>query len=68
MDFVTQGDYLLSCSRDKNIRLWEISTGHCKRTYKGHEGWVRKLAISADGKTFVSCSDDQTAIVWNIDK
>jgi WD40 repeat protein len=24
--------------------------------------------ISADGKTFVSCSDDQSVIVWNIEK
>jgi len=62
------GDYLLSCSRDKTIRLWEISTGYCKRTFVGHEGWVRKLATSKDGKTFVSCSDDQSVIVWNIDK
>lgn len=59
------GDYLLSCSRDKTIRLWEISTGFCKRTFIGHEGWVRKFAASVDGKTFASCSDDQSVIMWN---
>lgn len=24
--------------------------------------------MSIDGKTFVSCSDDQSVIVWNLDK
>ena len=68
MDFVLESDLIISCSRDKTIKLWEISTGFCKRTFVGHEGWVRKLAISADGKSFASCSDDQSVIVWNIEK
>ena len=29
---------------------------------------MRKVVVSNDGKTFVSCSDDQTFIVWNIEK
>lgn len=65
VDFVLGGDYLLSCSRDKSIRLWEISTGFCKRTFLGHEGWVRKIVASVDQKTFASCSDDQSVILWN---
>ncbi len=57
-----------SSSRDKTIRLWEISTGYCKKTFSGHEGWVRRLSISQDGQTFVSASDDQSVIVWNVNK
>ncbi len=48
VDFLLKGDFLISCSRDKTMKLWEISTGFCKRTYQGHEGWVRKVAISKD--------------------
>ena len=59
------GDFLLSCSRDKTVRLWEVSTGYCKRTYHGHEGWVRKVVASEDSRTFASCSDDQSVIIWN---
>lgn len=65
MDFVLGGDFILSCSRDRSIRLWEISTGFCKKTFLGHEGWVRKVVASVDNKTFVSCSDDQSVILWN---
>ena len=57
-----------SCSRDKTVKLWQINTGYCKRTYTGHEAWVRKLSISKDGEMFVSASDDQSIIVWNVNK
>lgn len=68
VDFILEGDLIISCSRDKTIKLWEISTGYCKRTYTGHEAWVRKVVVSADGKTLASCSDDQSVIIWNIEK
>lgn len=66
--FNPEGDMIISCSRDKTIRLWEVSTGYCKRTYSGHENWVRRIAISKDGQTIISGSDDQSVIVWNINK
>ena len=68
MDFILGGDYLVSCSRDKTIRLWEVATGYCKRTYSGHEGWVRKVVASSDSRTLASCSDDQSVILWNVEK
>src|ERR1700694_1212681 len=33
---------------------------------RGHGGPVRALAISADGKTAISGSFDQTAIIWSL--
>lgn len=59
---------VFSCSRDDTIRLWDVKTGYCKKTFKGHEKWVRTLCISKDGQTFVSASDDQSVIVWNVNK
>lgn len=59
---------VFSCSRDKTIKMWEISTGYCKRTWSGHEAWVRRIAVSKDGQTIVSGSDDQSIIVWNVSK
>ena len=59
---------MLSCSRDKTVKLWDVSTGECKKTFTGYESWVRRIALTKDGQTFVSGSDDQTIIVWNMDK
>jgi WD40 repeat protein len=34
--------HLVSCSRDKTIRFWEVATGYCLRTFTGHSEWVRE--------------------------
>lgn len=68
MNFIFDGDYLISCSRDKTIKLWEISTGFNTRTYHGHEKWVRNVVVSSDSKIMASCSDDQSVCVWQVDK
>ena len=33
---------------------------------KGHTGWVCAVALSSDGKTVVSGSDDRTVRVWDV--
>jgi platelet-activating factor acetylhydrolase IB subunit alpha len=48
--------------------MWEVNTGYCKRTYSGHENWVRRICVSKDGETLISGSDDQSVIVWNVAK
>ena len=37
-----------------------METGKEKATLEGHSDWVKSVAISADGKTIVSGSDDKT--------
>jgi mono/diheme cytochrome c family protein len=34
--------------------------------YSGHRGAVRGLAFAPDGKTFVSCGEDQTLRLWDV--
>ena len=29
--FMPSGDYLVSCSRDKTIKLWEVATGYARK-------------------------------------
>ncbi|KAJ1551077.1 protein with putative role during mitosis, partial [Cladochytrium tenue] len=63
--FVFPGDHLISASRDKTIKVWEIATGYCIKTLYGHDDWVRKAVASEDGKLIASCSNDQTVRVWD---
>ena len=32
------GRYALSGSEDKTLRLWEVESGKCLRTFEGHTG------------------------------
>ncbi|HNP19621.1 MAG TPA: caspase family protein [Fulvivirga sp.] len=64
--FTPDGKYLLSGSRDKSIKLWEVATGRELRSYLGHESTINDLAVSNDGKFFVSSCADKTAKMWNI--
>merc|ERR1712226_787287 len=60
------GDHVLSASRDKTIKLWDMNTGFCTQTYLGHSDWVRVAKPNADGSLIASCSNDQTVRIWNV--
>lgn len=34
------GDFVVTSSRDKTIKMWEVANGYCVRTYIGHRDWV----------------------------
>jgi len=56
----------LSGSGDKTIRLWNAKTGEqLQAPFEAHEGWVRSVAFSPDGKCIVSGSDDKTIRLWD---
>ncbi|KAK5124099.1 protein with putative role during mitosis [Meristemomyces frigidus] len=60
------GNLLASASRDKTIRIWDVTTGYCLRTLRGHGDWVRALNPSPDGRWLLSTSSDQTARLWDL--
>jgi WD40 repeat protein/tRNA A-37 threonylcarbamoyl transferase component Bud32 len=37
------------------------------RRFEGHTGWVRNVAVSADGRYLLSASGDGTARVWEVE-
>ncbi|MEH2324039.1 MAG: serine/threonine-protein kinase [Nostoc sp.] len=48
------------------IKLWNLATGEKIRTLIGHSDRVDFVAISPDGKTLVSSSQDDTIKLWNL--
>ncbi len=60
------GPFLASGSRDKSIKVWDVSTGVCLFTLLGHDNWVRGLAWHPGGKFLLSASDDKTLRVWDV--
>ena len=57
-------DLLLSCSDDKDCRLWSISQENCLKIFKGHSNRIWTMQILSE-KTFVSASAE--ILFWNID-
>ncbi|RMD42778.1 hypothetical protein DV735_g2339, partial [Chaetothyriales sp. CBS 134920] len=55
--------YMLTSSLDATIRLWEVASGRCIRTYFGHVEGV--WAIAADTLRIVSGAHDRTVKVWD---
>ena len=48
------------------IRLWDTRSGKSLGVCKGHTQGVRWLALSPDGETLASASDDSTLRFWNV--
>ena len=57
-------DLLVSCSDDKDCRLWSISQGHCLRVFKGHSSFIGSIQVLSE-KIFTSVSEE--ILFWNID-
>lgn len=62
----TVRDYLASCSRDRAVRLWSISTASCVAVFTAHENWVKGVVIHPSGNYIISGGDDRTIRVFDI--
>jgi WD40 repeat protein len=60
-----QGGILASSSRDKTVRIWDVTTGSCLRILPGHGDWVYAVAFCGEGNTLISGSADRTVRVWD---
>ncbi len=69
-DLLNLGDYYVSCSRDKSIKIWDNELNFItKKTAKegGHRHSVNKL-VKLSSSTFASMGDDKRIIIWNLIK
>jgi guanine nucleotide-binding protein subunit beta-2-like 1 protein len=66
-DVVTSSDgqFALSASWDKSMRLWDLNVGTSVRSFVGHTSDVNSVAFSADNRQIVSGSRDKTIRLWN---
>lgn len=62
----TDGRWALSGSKDKTVRLWDVSSGKCLKTLDGHTHYVSSVVLSRDGRWALSGSWDSTLRLWDV--
>ncbi|MEH2047800.1 nSTAND1 domain-containing NTPase, partial [Nostoc sp.] len=60
------GQQLASASRDKTIKIWDVSSGQLLKTLTGHSDSVISVAYSPNGQQLASASWDKTIKIWDV--
>ncbi|PVU98905.1 hypothetical protein BB559_001175 [Furculomyces boomerangus] len=55
---------ITSSSADCTIKVWDSRSGECVRVWKGHQDTILDFALSNDGNTVVTASDDGCCLVF----
>ncbi|TXG60489.1 hypothetical protein EZV62_015062 [Acer yangbiense] len=64
--FNGDGNYCLSCGKDRTIRLWNPHRGIHIKTYKSHGREVRDVHVTADNSKLISCGGDRQIYYWDV--
>ena len=65
IDF-SAGGTVLASARSEEVTLWSVAGGEKIATLRGHTGWIRGVAFSADGTLLASGGESGTVRVQNI--
>jgi WD40 repeat protein len=57
--------WIVSCSYDNTVRIWDATSGTIQYTLEGHTSGVTSVAFSSDGLRIVSGSYDGTVRIWD---
>eukprot|EP00520_Triparma_pacifica_P014822 CAMPEP_0118634720 /NCGR_PEP_ID=MMETSP0785-20121206/1698_1 /TAXON_ID=91992 /ORGANISM="Bolidomonas pacifica, Strain CCMP 1866" /LENGTH=682 /DNA_ID=CAMNT_0006525715 /DNA_START=109 /DNA_END=2154 /DNA_ORIENTATION=+ len=58
-------DIVASCSMDRTIKLWDLSTRKLRRTLFGHNKGVKQITYSSEYRFLISVGFDFDVLVWN---
>lgn len=60
------GEYAVTSSWDRSLRLWDLRTGQCQHKFLKHTKDVLAVAFSPDDRQIVSGGRDNIIRVWNV--
>ncbi|RDD47132.1 Protein FAN [Trichoplax sp. H2] len=59
------GAYAVCGDVNGNLNIWDMLTGTCLQTVKGHDGAIECLDVNEDNNVIVTGGEDKAIIVWN---
>ena len=59
------GNFCVSSSWDKTLRLWNLKTGKTVRQFVGHKKEVFTVCFSPDNRQIISAGADNEIKLWN---
>ena len=59
------GLHAVTGGSDKTVRIWELNSRRCVRTFQGGEGYVRSVYVSRNGKFILSVADQSLLKIWD---
>ena len=73
MDISYDSKLIVTCSADKNIRLWGLDFGDCHKAFFAHQDSIMQVAFvphnqDGNGHNFFSASKDRLIKYWDGDK
>ncbi|GMR53440.1 hypothetical protein PMAYCL1PPCAC_23636, partial [Pristionchus mayeri] len=66
VDFHANCNYIVGGSDDRYVRVWDVLSGACVRTFTGHRAPVRCTKFSPCGRYVVSVDGDGVTLVWDV--
>jgi WD40 repeat protein len=63
--FAPDGKHLMTASRDKTAKVWDLATKESVLTFPDHQNTVYSVAVKADAKVGYSVGEDNQLRTWN---
>lgn len=64
--FNSYGNLIITGSKDRTIKFWDLASGLCINTMSSHLGEVTSVAINSTGNLLFSSSKDNSHRLWDI--
>ncbi|KAJ3680671.1 hypothetical protein LUZ60_016949 [Juncus effusus] len=58
---------LFTASHSRLIRVYDVASQQCIRSWKGHDGPVMEMAVHSSGGLLATAGADKKVLVWDVD-
>lgn len=68
MDISSDSKLIITCSADKNVKIWGLDFGDCHKSIFAHEESIMQIAFERNSHYFWTVGKDRLVKYWDGDK